>query len=931
MSLGTLVVELTANVAKFQSDLGRAEQIAQNTARKIDAQFGIVKNALATFGVGLASFASFDALAKKIDGVISSAAGLQQLSERTGATVENLSALASVAKLSGTDTDLLAVGMQKLSRAMVDAQQGGAKTTAAFSAIGISTKDLASKRPDEIFIRIATELAKYQDGAAKTALAQELLGKSGANLLPVMKDLAEVGDLQVKVTSEQAQMADEYEKNLVRLKASTDAIFKKIGLELVPVLNAFTKAILESQNANDGLRASVNALAKDGSIRDWAESAAIGVAYFIDVASVVPDLFNMVGKTIGAAAAQFMGLIDVVKGTGQALSGEFTKGVQTAQAGLSQIKGVGDLWAKDMQDIWNRPLFSDRLKKQLDEARKSTGAAPRPSLPNLNLGGDNELLKKQLEGQLKLLERQIQEEQRLWQTREQFLSHFYGDDLVSIADYYASRQNAAEEHLRNTQELFDREIAALKSYQSKVNDAKAKLDAQNRIEDVQERSRQLTIDAQTKSMVLNLEQAKATRVYNDEVERLNIRLLELQGNLAEAGKRQTALQDRQIRRRLTVEGNTQGLETLDQLEKLQNARSAMGELSLKSVGIEEMLGATEARVAAERQTGAITELESMAKLSVARSQAVSQLTEIANQMMAVAQASGDNRMIANVEAFRAKIEQLAASSDVLGAKFRLIFEDNLTNFFTDLVSGAKTFKAAFLDMARGIEQAITRIVAQNLAQSLFGNGGMFGGAFGGGTAGAMAGGASAGVGSWLNGIAGSIFGSVMGGGPAAVASTASSGTGLTMPASVFSLPARAGGGDVLSSQAYLVGEQGPEVFVPKGAGFIVSNDRLASYERLVTTAAKGPAGMWGGKGMASLQARADGGDVYPNQAYLVGERGPEVFIPREVGSSNSNQRGGNGGTVIVNNHFASGTDMRTIDQAAMQIGQRVQRAMRRNF
>ena len=931
MSLGTLVVELTANVAKFQSDLGRAEQIAQNTARKIDAQFGIVKNALATFGVGLASFASFDALAKKIDGVISSAAGLQQLSERTGATVENLSALASVAKLSGTDTDLLAVGMQKLSRAMVDAQQGGAKTSAAFSAIGISTKDLASKRPDEIFIRIATELAKYQDGAAKTALAQELLGKSGANLLPVMKDLAEVGDLQVKVTSEQAQMADEYEKNLVRLKASTDAIFKKIGLELVPVLNAFTKAILESQNANDGLRASVNALAKDGSIRDWAESAAIGVAYFIDVASVIPDLFNMVGKTIGAAAAQFMGLIDVVKGTGQALSGEFTKGVQTAQAGLSQIKGVGDLWAKDMQDIWNRPLFSDRLKKQLEEARKSTGASPRPSLPNLNLGGDKELLKKQLEGQLKLLERQIQEEQRLWQTREQFLAHFYGDDLVSIADYYGSRQNAAEEHLRNTQELFDREIAALKSYQSKVNDAKAKLDAQNRIEDVEERSRQLTIDAQTKSMVLNLEQAKATRVYNDEVERLNIRLLELQGNLAEAGKRQTALQDRQIRRRLTVEGNTQGLETLDQLEKLQNVRSAMGELSLKSAGIEEMLGATEARVAAERQTGAITELESMAKLSVARSQAVSQLTEIAKQMMAVAQASGDNRMIANVEAFRAKIEQLAASSDLLGAKFRLIFEDNLTNFFTDLVSGAKTFKAAFLDMARGIEQAITRIVAQNLAQSLFGNGGMFGGAFGGGMAGVMAGGASAGVGGWLNGVLGSIFGTAMGGAPAAALSTASSGTGLTIPASVFSLPARAGGGDVLSSQAYLVGEQGPEVFVPKGAGFIVSNDRLASYERLVTTATKGPAGMWSGNGMASLPARADGGDVYPNQAYLVGERRPEVFIPREVGSSNSNQRGGNGGTVIVNNHFAPGTDMRTIDQAAMQIGQRVQRAMRRNF
>lgn len=928
MSLGTLVVELTANVAKFQSDLGRAEQIAQNTARKIDAQFGLVKNALATFGVGLASFASFDALAKKIEGVISSAAGLQQLSERTGATVENLSGLASVAKLSGTDTDLLAGGLQKLSRAMIDAQQGGTKTSAAFNAVGISSKDLVSKRPDEIFIRLATELAKYQDGAGKTALAQELLGKSGANLLPVMKDLADVGELQVKVTSEQAQMADEYEKNLVRFKASTDAIFKKIGLELVPVLNAFTKAILESQNANDGLRASVNSLAKDGSIRSWAEEAAIGLAYFIDVASVVPDLFNMVGKTIGAAAAQFMGLIDVVKGTGQALSGEFTQGVQTAQAGLAQIRGVGNLWVQDMKDIWNRPLFSDRLKKQLDEARDGVANAPRPKLPNLNLGGDNELFQKQLEGQLKLLERQIQEEQRLWQVREQFLANFYGDDLISIADYYAARQNAAEEHLRNTQALFDREVAALKSYQAKVDDAKAKLDAQNRIEDVQERSRQLSIDAQSKSLLLSLEQAKATRTYNDEVERLNIRLLEMQGNLEEAGKRQSALQNRQLRKRLTVEDNTQGLAALDQLERLQNARSAMSELNMRSSGVEEMLGATEVRVAAQRQTGAITELESMAKLSSARSQAASQLTEIANQMRAVAEASGDNRMIANVEAFRVKIEQLAASSDVLGAKFRLIFEDNLTNFFTDLVSGAKTFKAAFLDMARGIEQAITRIVAQNLAQSLFGASGVFGGGMGGG--------ASESVGGWLNGVAGSIFGAAMGGQPAAAASMASSGTGLTTPASVWSLPARASGGDVLSSQAYLVGEQGPEVFVPKAAGFIVSNDRLASYERLAASSAKGPAGMWGtwnGHSVESLPARAEGGDVHANQAYVVGERGPEIFVPSAAGNSagNDGQNRPGGSRIVINNHFAAGTDLRTIEQAATLIGQRVQRAMRRNY
>ena len=855
MSLGTLVVELTANVAKFQSDLGRAEQVAQNTAKRIDTQFGVVKNTLASFGVGLASFASFDALVGKIEGVISSAAGLQQLSERTGATVENLSALASVAKLSGTDTEMLAGGLQKLSKAMLDAQQGGSKTSLAFGALGISTKELASQRPDEVFVRIATEMARFQDGAGKTAVAQELLGRAGANLLPVMKDLVEVGKLQVKVTAEQAQMADEYEKNLVRLKASTDAIFKKIGLELVPVLNAFTKAILESQNANDGLRATVESLAKDGSIRDWAERSAMALAYFIDVLSVVPDVFSIVGKTIGAAAAQFMGLVLAVQGAGQALSGDFIGGLATAREGLAQIKVVGESWSKDMQDIWNRPLFSERLRKQLEDARKAGASGPRPSLPNLNLGGDNEMFKKQLDGQLKLLDRQIQEEQRLLQTREQFLSRAYGEDLMSIADYFAGRQVAAEENLKNTLAIYDQEIAALKAYQAKVSDAKARVEAQNRIDDIQARSRTMVFDAQTKAILLTLDQAKATKAYNDEIERLNIRLLEMQGNLAEAGKRQNALQNRQFRQRLTVEGNTGGLAMLDQVEKMQNARSAMSELNLKASVIEEQLGATEIRVAAQRQSGAITEIEAMAKLSVARTNAAGQLTEIADQMMAVAQASGDPRMVVNVEAFRAKIEQLAASADVVGSKFRLIFEDNLTNFFTDLVSGAKSFKDAFLDMAKGIEQAITRIVAQNLAQSLFGQAAVFGNA-----------------GSGLGGIFTSAISGLMGGGTSTPAAGAASlGTGLTAPANFLSLPARAGGGDVYPNQAYLVGERGPEVFVPGGSGSIVPNNRLGGI---------------GGMG---------------------------------------------GSSIVINNHFASGTDLRTIDQAASQIGMRVQRALRRSY
>lgn len=89
---------------------------------------------------------------------------------------------------------------------------------AAFKALGISVTELKGLKPDEAFKLLADRMDGFADGAGKTAVAQQLLGKAGANLLPVMHDLAEVGDLQVKTTGEQARLADEYEKTLARLR-----------------------------------------------------------------------------------------------------------------------------------------------------------------------------------------------------------------------------------------------------------------------------------------------------------------------------------------------------------------------------------------------------------------------------------------------------------------------------------------------------------------------------------------------------------------------------------------------------------------------------------------------------------------------------------------------------------------------------------------
>jgi phage-related minor tail protein len=71
--------------------------------------------------------------------------------------------------------------------------------------------------------------------------------------------------------------------------------------------------------------------------------------------------------------------------------------------------------------------------------------------------------------------------------------------------------------------------------------------------------------------------------------------------------------------------------------------------------------------------------------------------------------------------------------------------------------------------------------------------------------------------------------------------------------------------------------------------------------------------------------RADGGPVLPGAAYLVGERGPEVFMPASAGAVETAP----GGAVTVNFHFGPGADAAAFARSQGQIATLVARAVAR--
>ena len=131
----------------------------------------------------MAAVASFTFVKGQFDAFVSGAAGLKDMSERTGETVEKLSGLVAVAKIGGHPS--------KASKRHAQAHQGhgGADEETkgaghALEFLGIKSRDSEGKLKSsgDMIVEIFKKLAQFKDGPGKAAVAMDLFGKSGAQL-----------------------------------------------------------------------------------------------------------------------------------------------------------------------------------------------------------------------------------------------------------------------------------------------------------------------------------------------------------------------------------------------------------------------------------------------------------------------------------------------------------------------------------------------------------------------------------------------------------------------------------------------------------------------------------------------------------------------------------------------------------------------------
>lgn len=183
-------------------------------------------------------------LALSIKAYAESGDQLHKMSQRTGIAVEALSELKHAAGLSGTSVEAVEKAVKRMASTIEDGKDGLSTTARAFDKLGISVDSLRTLNPEAQFNLIASALADVDDASTRAALAQDVFGKAGTDLLPMLASgssglaamRAEARELGIVLSQEDANAAAEFNDNMQRLWERVDAAKFAIARNLIPVL-----------------------------------------------------------------------------------------------------------------------------------------------------------------------------------------------------------------------------------------------------------------------------------------------------------------------------------------------------------------------------------------------------------------------------------------------------------------------------------------------------------------------------------------------------------------------------------------------------------------------------------------------------------------------------------------------------------------------
>jgi hypothetical protein len=365
-SVGTLTIDMAANIVRLQKDMHSARTTVESTMDRISKATKAAGAVLGGLGlaVGLGSLANF------VKSAINAADETAKLAQRVGVTVPQIAGLQLAFSQSGVAAGALQTSMARLSTGIFEGNK-------AFDALGISTKnaDGTLKNTRQILGEVADKFKNYEDGAGKTALAIQLFGRAGADLIPLLNGGSQALDnfdamaekLGLTLTKETAQSAERFNDTLDLMGKGFKGITMQVAAAMLPTLEALTDQFFTAMTEGDRLKRIGDALATGFRAL---------VVVFIGLSSVlegVTDSLSSFGRIMLAVMqGDFKGAINIGNTLSESLRKNWTGALadmdKAWNANGSQAVSTMTITAKAYRE--QAPVVNAETQKMVKESEK---------------------------------------------------------------------------------------------------------------------------------------------------------------------------------------------------------------------------------------------------------------------------------------------------------------------------------------------------------------------------------------------------------------------------------------------------------------------------------------------------------------------------------------------------------------------------------
>ncbi len=653
-----------------------------------------VNGVLANLGVGV-SLAGIGAMIKSS---IDSADALDEMAQRTGIAVESLSLLVPAAELSAVSTEKFEAGLKRLATGMLEAATGSETSAQKFGALGVAVQnqDGTLRDSEQVLLDLADRFKAMPDGAEKAALAVDIFGKAGAEMIPFLNQgrdgigalKQEAAELGLQLSADTAAQAGNFNDALDKLKLATQSIGNQIIASLLPALNDMAGGMVESAKQGGTLRTIL-----DGVVLVL-KTLALGVA---TVGKAFVALGEAIGGGVAAAVEALKGNTDGAKAIIADLKGSLIQRLDELASFRDSLFDPKPIEVKAPR-IQADPELLQRLTKP------KAGKAAQDST-----GAQTTLMKAQLDAEFALLKDGLARQQTA-------LDAALEDRLISVRDYYT--QKTAIEQREVDAEIARKQQELARSQQIATN---------GKSENDRLRAKAEVAKAEADLITLNnrrtdIEQAnarkaaQAERELADALAQAREELAQITGTATDAD-RQAAIERsyRDLRARLAAESDADGVSLVDRLINVKAAQANLSALETQWRQVTERLRNAQEALQTQQQAGLLTEAQARQQIVTLQQQSATEMERLLPTMQQAAQAIGPDAVI-RVQAWRNELERTRLTVDEMTPLWNRIGE-SFGGALNGMITGAQTWRSAMASLFQQVADAfLQQIVIQPFQQ-----------------------------------------------------------------------------------------------------------------------------------------------------------------------------------------------------------------------